>query len=240
MLTHTARRGGSATAGRLWSKALGVRHVSTAAQPGLRVADNAFNSMFELADEKRNHLQEIVDEIMTLELRDARDLADVLEATLDFENFITTSVIPGRQPFPHPMHMFSGLDAATRPGMYQPYGLGGMLPQLGTPTTTPAVPQQVNAAITSSPPEAEAPQADAAAPASAQTSSVVTLKLVSYEDGKKVTVVKEVRALLGLGLKESKDMVEDLPKILKKGLDKGEAQKVMEKFKSAGAEVVIA
>ncbi|KAF4748371.1 hypothetical protein FOZ62_029464, partial [Perkinsus olseni] len=67
--------------------------------------------------------------------------------------------------------------------------------------------------ITSSPPEPEAPQADAAAPASAQTSSVVTLKLVSYEDGKKVTVVKEVRALLGLGLKESKDMVEDLPKV---------------------------
>ncbi|KAF4750796.1 hypothetical protein FOZ63_015263, partial [Perkinsus olseni] len=63
------------------------------------------------------------------------------------------------------------------------------------------------------PPEPEAPQADAAAPASAQTSSVVTLKLVSYEDGKKVTVVKEVRALLGLGLKESKDMVEDLPKV---------------------------
>ncbi|KAF4703521.1 hypothetical protein FOZ63_000961, partial [Perkinsus olseni] len=232
MLTHTARRGGSTTAGRLWSKALGVRHVSTAAQGDLRGTDNAFNSMFELADEKRNHLQEIVDEIMTLELRDARDLADVLEATLDSENFITTSVIPGRQPFPHPMHMFSGLDAATRPGMYQPYGLGGRLPQLGTPTTTPAVPQQVNAepAITSSPPEAEAPQAEAAAPAPAQTSSVVTLKLVSYEDGKKVTVVKEVRALLGLGLKESKDMVEDLPKILKKGLDKGEAQKVMEKF----------
>ncbi|KAF4725992.1 hypothetical protein FOZ63_015768, partial [Perkinsus olseni] len=79
MLTHTARRGGSTTAGRLCSKVLGVRHVSTAAaQPDLRVADNAFNSMFELADEKRNHLQEIVDEIMTLELRDARDLADVL------------------------------------------------------------------------------------------------------------------------------------------------------------------
>ncbi|KAF4676221.1 hypothetical protein FOL46_006230 [Perkinsus olseni] len=215
MLSHATRRGGSTRACRLCSKVLGVRHVSTAAQPGLRGADNAFNSMFELADEKRNHLQEIVDEIMTLELRDARDLADVLEATLDSENFITTSVIPGRQPFPHPMHMFSGLDAATRPGMYQPYGLGGRLPQLGTPTTTPAVPQQVNAepAITSSPPEPKAPQAEAAAAAPAQTSSVVTLKLVSYEDGKKVTVVKEVRALLGLGLKESKEMVEDLPKV---------------------------
>ncbi|KAF4730116.1 hypothetical protein FOZ63_025218 [Perkinsus olseni] len=239
MLSCTTRRGGSTTAGRLCSKVLGVRHVSTAARVDQRGADNAFSSMFELADEKRNHLQEIVDEIMTLELRDARDLADVLEASLDSENFITTSVIPGRHPFPRPMHMFSGLDAATRPGMYQPYGLGGMLPQLGSPTTAPAVPQQTIAepVVTRSPSEPEAPK-EAAAPA--QASSVVTLKLVSYEDGKKVTVVKEVRALLGLGLKESKDMVEDLPKILKKGLDKGEAQKVMEKFKSAGAEVVIA
>ncbi|EER05128.1 50S ribosomal protein L7/L12, putative [Perkinsus marinus ATCC 50983] len=203
--------------------------------------------MFELTEaEKRNHLLEIVDEIMTLDLRDARDLADVLEATLKSENFITTSAIPGRQPFPHPMHMFSGLDASTRPCMYRPYGMGGMLPQSG------AVPHQQQPSVESAPseerskPEEGAPKPmvdDAGAtstPAAAtQTGSLVALKLTGYEDGKKVTVVKEVRALLGLGLKESKDMVEDLPKILKKGLDKGEAQKVMEKFKSAGADVVI-
>ncbi|KAF4677597.1 hypothetical protein FOL47_000552 [Perkinsus chesapeaki] len=200
----------------------GVRCASTRSS----VDENAFNLMFDLKDEKRNHLREIVDEIMTLELRDAKDLADLLEASIENPSFLATTVVPGRRPFPHPMHMFSALDAATRPGMYQPYGQGGILPQTTAPVQHEPPPASTQGP-SSSVAESEAPTVEETkkAAAKADSTSVVTLKLIGYEDGKKVTVVKEVRALLGLGLKESKDMVEELPKILKKGMDKSEAQK---------------
>lgn len=77
----------------------------------------------------------------------------------------------------------------------------------------------------------------AAAPAAeAQTEFEVILKAGG---DKKLDVIKEVRALTGLGLKEAKDLVEGAPKSLKTGVSKAEAEDIKKKLTAAGATVEI-
>ena len=63
-----------------------------------------------------------------------------------------------------------------------------------------------------------------------------TIFLTSFGD-KKINVIKEVRALTGLGLKEAKDLVEAAPKEVKKGVPKKEAEEAKKKLEAAGAKV---
>ena len=56
---------------------------------------------------------------------------------------------------------------------------------------------------------------------------------------KKVNVIKEVRAVTSLGLKEAKDLVEAVPKVLKEGVNKDEAEAIRKKFDEVGAKVEI-
>ena len=56
---------------------------------------------------------------------------------------------------------------------------------------------------------------------------------------KKIQVIKEVRAITGLGLKEAKDMVEGVPVAVKEGLPKDEAEKIKEQLEGAGATVEV-
>lgn len=65
------------------------------------------------------------------------------------------------------------------------------------------------------------------------------LKLESYEANAKVKVIKELRTFTDLGLKEAKELVEKTPAVLKKGLSKEEAEKIIEKMKALGATVVM-
>ena len=76
--------------------------------------------------------------------------------------------------------------------------------------------------------------AAAAAPAAEQTDFTVVL-LVAGE--KKINVIKEVRAITGLGLKEAKDLVEAAPKAVKEGVNKAEAAELKKKLEDAGAKV---
>ncbi len=62
--------------------------------------------------------------------------------------------------------------------------------------------------------------------------------LISHGE-KKIQVIKEVRALTGLGLKEAKDLVESAPKAIKEAVDKDEAEKVKEKIEAAGGQVEV-
>ena len=78
--------------------------------------------------------------------------------------------------------------------------------------------------------------AAAAGPAEEQTEFTVVLKEVG---DKKINVIKEVRAITGLGLKEAKDLVEAAPKDLKEGVSKEEAAKLKAALESAGAKVEI-
>ena len=74
----------------------------------------------------------------------------------------------------------------------------------------------------------------AAAPAEAQTEFSVIL---TDAGEKKINVIKEVRAITALGLKEAKDLVEGAPKPVKEGVSKAEAQELKKKLEDAGAKV---
>ena len=75
-----------------------------------------------------------------------------------------------------------------------------------------------------------------AAPAEEKTEFDVVLKAAGAN---KIAVIKEVRAITGLGLKDAKDMVEGAPKTVKEGASKEDADKIAEQLKKAGAEVEI-
>jgi large subunit ribosomal protein L7/L12 len=78
------------------------------------------------------------------------------------------------------------------------------------------------------------PAAAAAAPAEEKTEFSVVLAAAG---DKKIEVIKEVRAITGLGLKEAKDLVEGAPKPVKEGVNKDEADKVKAQLEKAGAKV---
>ncbi|MBQ8288224.1 MAG: 50S ribosomal protein L7/L12 [Clostridia bacterium] len=83
---------------------------------------------------------------------------------------------------------------------------------------------------------AGAPAAGAAAPVEEKTEFDVILKGAGAS---KLNVIKAVRELTGLGLKDAKDLVEGAPKAIKEGVSKDEADKVAEALKAAGAEVEV-
>src|SRR6201982_106342 len=74
----------------------------------------------------------------------------------------------------------------------------------------------------------------AAAPVEEKTEFTVVLAAIGE---KKIEVIKEVRAITGLGLKEAKDLVEGAPKPVKEGVNKDEAEKVKAQLEKAGAKV---
>lgn len=76
----------------------------------------------------------------------------------------------------------------------------------------------------------------AAAPAAEKTEFTVVL---ANAGGNKIGVIKEIRGITGLGLKESKDLVEGAPKTVKEGVSKDEAAKIKEVLEKAGATVEI-
>ena len=90
---------------------------------------------------------------------------------------------------------------------------------------------------------AAAPMAVAAAPAGAAAAPVeekTEFDVILVDGGaNKINVIKEVRAITGLGLKESKDMVEGAPKAVKSGVAKAEAEELKKKLEAAGAKVEV-
>jgi large subunit ribosomal protein L7/L12 len=79
--------------------------------------------------------------------------------------------------------------------------------------------------------------AAAAAPAEEKTEFTVVLK--EYPADKKVSVIKVIRELTGLGLKEAKDLVEGAPQTVKEGVNKADSESMKKKLEDAGAKVEI-
>ena len=75
-----------------------------------------------------------------------------------------------------------------------------------------------------------------AAPAAEKTEFDVVLKAAGAN---KIAVIKEIRAITGLGLKDAKDLVDGAPKTVKEGASKEDAEKIAEQLKKAGAEVEV-
>ena len=83
-----------------------------------------------------------------------------------------------------------------------------------------------------------APAAGGAAAPAAEEKTEFTVILASIGE-KKIQVIKEVRAITGLGLKEAKDLVDGAPKPVKEGISKNEAEEIKKKLESAGGTVEI-
>src|ERR1017187_4376383 len=79
--------------------------------------------------------------------------------------------------------------------------------------------------------------AAAAAPVEEQTEFTVTLK--EYPADKKVTVIKVIREITGLGLKEAKDLVEGVPSTVKEAISKGDVETIKKKLEDVGAKVEV-
>ena len=86
------------------------------------------------------------------------------------------------------------------------------------------------------PSAAAAPAAGAAAPVEEQTEFTVTL---TNAGDKKINIIKEIRTITGLGLKEAKDLVEGAPKVVKEAASKDEAAKIKKVLEDNGATVEV-
>jgi large subunit ribosomal protein L7/L12 len=81
--------------------------------------------------------------------------------------------------------------------------------------------------------------AGAGAAAAAEEKTDFTVTLASFPADKKINIIKVVREVTNLGLKEAKDLVEAAPKPIKEGIPKDEAESIRKKFEEAGAKVEI-
>ncbi len=86
---------------------------------------------------------------------------------------------------------------------------------------------------------AAAPAAAGAAAAGEEEASEVNVVLASVPADKKIAVLKEVRAITGLGLKEAKDLVDGAPKAIKENVKKEDAEAIKKQLEAAGATVEI-
>ncbi len=93
--------------------------------------------------------------------------------------------------------------------------------------------------VSAAAPVAVAAVAGAAAPAGAAGEKAEFDVILKSFGDKKIDVIKEVRAITGLGLKEAKDLVEGAPKTLKEAVAKDEAEKIKKQLEGAGAQVEI-
>ena len=83
------------------------------------------------------------------------------------------------------------------------------------------------------------PRGGAAAAAPAEEQTEFNVSLVSFPAEKKINIIKVVREVTSLGLKEAKDLVESVPKPIKEGVPKAEAEAIRKKFDEVGAKVEI-
>jgi len=94
--------------------------------------------------------------------------------------------------------------------------------------------------VSAAAPIAVAAAAGAGAPAAEAAAEKTEFSVVLAAVGeKKINVIKEVRAITGLGLKEAKDLVEGAPKAVKEGVNKDEAAKIKKQLEDAGATVEV-
>lgn len=93
--------------------------------------------------------------------------------------------------------------------------------------------------VTAAAPVAVAAAAPGAVEEAAEEQTEFDVVLKGFADGQKIPVIKEVRGITGLGLKEAKELVEAGEKVLKEGVSKDEAAAIKEKLEAAGATIEV-
>jgi large subunit ribosomal protein L7/L12 len=86
---------------------------------------------------------------------------------------------------------------------------------------------------------AAGPAAGGAAAAAVEEQTEFTVTLKEYPADKKVTVIKVIREITGLGLKEAKDLVEGVPSLVKEGISKADVETIKKKLEDVGAKVEV-
>ena len=158
----------------------------------------------------------LVDQILDLSLIEAADLCDICQERLSERS----GGIPMRAPFVHPGAMFGNTMQM----------MGG-----GTISNPPSPSAPINESL--NPNATISKSTNVEEPSKEAEKSIVSVKLVSYAADKRVGVIKEIRGILGLGLKESKELVESVPKVIKRGLPREEAEQLKTKLEAAGGVV---
>lgn len=153
----------------------------------------------------------------------------------------------------HPVYVFAGQGPGILPAQSSPLQAMIMAPHMaelmegvGAIASTDAAPQ-ASAPGLDHPAEAQdvEVEADSAATeevkeaAEAPLKPMVNIRLLSFDSAKKITVIKEVRAMLGEGLKESKEKVEGAPCMLRKGVARADAETQADRLRAAGAEIAL-
>lgn len=131
-------------------------------------------------------VQALLDDIVSLNMLEVKELTDGLKDRLDIDDSATM-----------PMGM--------NPGMFAGMGMA----------SAPAAEEKV------------------------EEKSEFDLKLNKFDPAKKIAVIKEIRSITGLGLKEAKALVEDAPKVFKSNVSKLEGEEIRNKLKELGGEVVL-
>lgn len=136
----------------------------------------------------------------------------------------------------HPAYIFAGAGPCILPSQVPALSMAVMAPHWANmPEMAPGPPgPELPALEATAQEEAEAEAPQEAPTAKPTKKASVTLRLVGFETAKKIAVVKEVRSMLGEGLKESKEKVESAPVNLKKGVPLEEAEALAEKLRAAG------
>lgn len=93
--------------------------------------------------------------------------------------------------------------------------------------------------VTAAAPVAAAAPAAAGGEAAAEEQTEFDVVLKGFADGKKIGVIKEVRGITGLGLKEAKEIVEGSDSVIKEGVSKEDAAKIKEQLEAAGATIEV-
>ncbi|KAL8275516.1 hypothetical protein Esti_000467 [Eimeria stiedai] len=194
----------------------------------------------DLARKPSDKVLRLVDEVLSLSLIEAADLCDLCQEALAKRGggpAFNAAVAAGRAPFPHPSSLFAGA--------LMQHGAFGFAAPAVPPAGQPAAAAAAAAEASPAAGEAAAGGAAVARPlisvvaAGAEQKTAFSIRLLGFDAAKKVAVVKEVRAITASGLKESKDLVEQAPKLLRKAVPAEEAQALKAKLEAAGAQVAL-
>ncbi|KAI9762206.1 MAG: hypothetical protein M4579_000529 [Chaenotheca gracillima] len=113
-----------------------------------------------------------------------------------------------------------------------------LVSSLKTRLNIPDMPMASALAAAPAAPAAAAAEEEEAAPA-AQEKTLFNLKLQSFETGSKPKIIKEIKNMLGLSLVDSKKFVESAPKVMREGVPKEEAEKIVETLKGLGGVAIM-
>lgn len=163
----------------------------------------------------------LVDEILNLTLIESADLCDLCQQRLAGP-FFKSTVMPGRTPFPHPHLLFSGAP---------------FMPMGGMPSMNTVPPEGQGMPIPEAPAAEAPPTTKASQPKQPAKKTTGSITLVGFDAAKKIAVIKIVRTVTGLGLRESKELVEKVPHILKKDIPIEDAENFVKEIEAAGGTV---